>query len=175
MGTKIINVIKKIEEGILFLFLAIILICCICQVIGRHTDIPFSAAFEEIAVNMFIWMTMLGAGVAVRTHSHMRMDILDSLIPKAALPYLDILRDAIVAVIFGAVAYITLDYIPIVKRTAMTTSALDIPQYILYYAMPIGFGLMVFWSIINIIETCKRLRKGAGKTAASDTEAIQTE
>ena len=61
MGSKILNIIKKIEEGILFLFLAVILLACFFQVIGRYTPLPFSSAFEEIAVNLFIWMTLLGA------------------------------------------------------------------------------------------------------------------
>lgn len=63
MGSKILNIIKKIEDGILFLFLAVILLACFFQVIGRYTPLPFSSAFEEIAVNLFIWMTLLGAGV----------------------------------------------------------------------------------------------------------------
>lgn len=82
MGSKILNIIKKIEEGILFLFLAVILLACFFQVIGRYTPLPFSSAFEEIAVNLFIWMTLLGAGVCVRTHSHMRMDIIDTFLPE---------------------------------------------------------------------------------------------
>ena len=53
MGSKILNIIKKIEEGILFLFLAVILLACFFQVIGRYTPLPFSSAFEEIAVNPF--------------------------------------------------------------------------------------------------------------------------
>ena len=95
MGGKILNIIKKIEEGILFLFLAVILLACFFQVIGRYTPLPFSSAFEEIAVNLFIWMTLLGAGVCVRTHSHMRMDIIDTFLPEKIKPYVDMIRELI--------------------------------------------------------------------------------
>lgn len=100
MGSKILNIIKKIEEGILFLFLAVILLACFFQVIGRYTPLPFSSAFEEIAVNLFIWMTLLGAGVCVRTHSHMRMDIIDTFLPEKIKPYVDMIRELIVGVVF---------------------------------------------------------------------------
>ena len=42
MGSKILNIIKKIEEGILFLFLAVILLACFFQVIilGRPEITP---------------------------------------------------------------------------------------------------------------------------------------
>lgn len=175
MGSKILNVIKKIEEGLLFLFLAIILLACFFQVIGRYTPLPFSSAFEEIAVNLFIWMTMLGAGVCVRTRSHMRMDIIDTFLPKKAMPYVDIVRELIVGVVFGYATIIVANYIPVVKRTGMTTSSLDIPQYILYYAMPIGFGLMVFWSIVNIAMDIKKLKKGGTDPDDEEPVSMKTE
>ncbi len=159
MGAKIISVIKKIEQYILAFALMIILLMCMLQVIGRYTELPFSGAFEEVAVNLFIWVTMLGAGVCVRDHSHMRMDILDSFLPEKAMPYVSILRELIIAVAFGTVAVITMDYIPVVKRTGLLTASLFIPQYILYLAMPIGFSLMVFWSVLNIAEIVKKLKK----------------
>lgn len=168
-------VIKKIEEGILFLFLAVILLACFFQVIGRYTPLPFSSAFEEIAVNLFIWMTLLGAGVCVRTHSHMRMDIIDTFLPEKIKPYVDMIRELIVGVVFGYAAIIVASYIPVVKRTGMTTSSLDIPQYILYYAMPVGFGLMVFWSIVNIVMDIKKIRNGDAGLDESDSVSMKTE
>ena len=175
MGCKILNIIKKIEEGILFLFLAVILLACFFQVIGRYTPLPFSSAFEEIAVNLFIWMTLLGAGVCVRTHSHMRMDIIDTFLPEKIKPYVDMIRELIVGVVFGYAAIIVASYIPVVKRTGMTTSSLDIPQYILYYAMPVGFGLMVFWSIVNIVMDIKKIRNGDAGLDESDSVSMKTE
>ena len=175
MGSKILNIIKKIEEGILFLFLAVILLACFFQVIGRYTPLPFSSAFEEIAVNLFIWMTLLGAGVCVRTHSHMRMDIIDTFLPKKIKPYVDMIRELIVGVVFGYAAIIVANYIPVVKRTGMTTSSLDIPQYILYYAMPVGFGLMAFWSIVNIVMDIKKIRNGDAGLDESDSVSMKTE
>ena len=164
MGSKILNIIKKIEEGILFLFLAVILLACFFQVIGRYTPLPFSSAFEEIAVNLFIWMTLLGAGVCVRTHSHMRMDIIDTFLPEKIKPYVDMIRELIVGVVFGYAAIIVASYIPVVKRTG-----------ILYYAMPVGFGLMVFWSIVNIVMDIKKIRNGDAGLDESDSVSMKTE
>ncbi len=98
MGSKILNIIKKIEEGILFLFLAVILLACFP---GHRKIYPtaFFLCVEEIAVNLFIWMTLLGAGVCVRTHSHMRMDIIDTFLPEKIKPYVDMIRELIVGVV----------------------------------------------------------------------------
>ena len=81
----------------------------------------------------------------------------------------------IVGVVFGYAAIIVASYIPVVKRTGMTTSSLDIPQYILYYAMPVGFGLMVFWSIVNIVMDIKKIRNGDAGLDESDSVSMKTE
>ena len=111
----------------------------------------------------------------VRTHSHMRMDIIDTFLPEKIKPYVDMIRELIVGVVFGYAAIIVASYIPVVKRTGMTTSSLDIPQYILYYAMPVGFGLMVFWSIVNIVMDIKKIRNGDAGLDESDSVSMKTE
>lgn len=117
----------------------------------------------------------MGAGVCVRTHSHMRMDIIDTFLPEKIKPYVDMIRELIVGVVFGYAAIIVANYIPVVKRTGMTTSSLDIPQYILYYAMPVGFGLMVFWSIVNIVMDINKIRNGDAGLDESDSVSMKTE
>ena len=131
MGSKILNIIKKIEEGILFLFLAVILLACFFQVIGRYTPLPFSSAFEEIAVNLFIWMTLLGAGVCVRTHSHMRMDIIDTFLPEKIKPYVDMIRELIVATVY--------------KGNIIKNLIMDCQSYTKYRPNETTGGIFVSW------------------------------
>lgn len=160
MKNKILHIIDTVENTILFVCMAVLVLMCFCQVIGRYTPLPFSSAFEEVAVNTFVWMTLLGAGVCVRTRSHMRMDIIDTLLPARFLPLMDILRNGIILFVFGFACKVSAQYIPIAKRTGMTTSSLDLPQYILYLALPLGFALMVLWSVVNIVSDVQGIRKG---------------
>lgn len=160
MKHKILHIIETAENVLLCICMSALVLTCFFQVIGRYTPLPFSSAFEEIAVNTFVWMTLLGAGVCVRTRSHMRMDIIDTVLPARFLPFMDILRNGIVLLVFGFACKISAQYIPIAKRTGMTTSALDLPQYILYLALPLGFALMVLWSVVNIVSGVQGLRKG---------------
>lgn len=170
MKDKILRVINTAENAVLFLCMAVLVLMCFLQVIGRHTPLPFSSGFEEIAVNTFVWMTLLGAGAGVRTRSHMRMDIIDSILPKKLHPYMDILRNGVILVVFGSACAISAQYIPIAKRTGMTTSSLNVPQYILYYALPLGFALMAVWSIVNIVSDVRDLRNGSATQQDEERE-----
>lgn len=161
MKNKILAVIDAAENTLLCVCMAVLVLMCFLQVIGRYTPLPFSSGFEEIAVNTFIWMTLLGAGVCVRTRSHMRMDIIDTILPRKMLPFMDILRNVIIVGVFGFACKISAQYIPIAKRTGMATSSLDIPYYILYIALPLGFALMVLWGVVNIMSDIQKLKDGS--------------
>ena len=41
--------------------------------------------------------------------------------------------------------------------------------------MPVGFGLMVFWSIVNIVMDIKKIRNGDAGLDESDSVSMKTE
>ena len=152
MVTKILNIVKKIEDTILILLLAVIVLTTFLQVLGRFTPLPFSSGFEELATASFLWATMFGASVCVRTGGHICMDLLVSFMPKDKHVYSKIWQYLITFVFSASVLSITSKLIPAVKRAGMVSASLNIPVYFHYYALILGFGLMSFWSIIGIIE-----------------------
>ena len=157
MLNKILNIIKKIEDTILIFLLTVIVLMTFLQVIGRFTPLPFSSAFEELATASFIWATMFGSSVCVRTGGHVCMDFLVSLLPKDKHIYNAIWQYLITLIFSAAVISITSKLIPTVKRAGMVSASLNIPVYIHYYALVLGFGLMSFWSFIGIIEQVRSI------------------
>jgi len=154
---KILNIIKKIEDTILILLLAVIVLTTFLQVLGRFTPLPFTSAFEELATAAFLWVTMFGASVCVRAGGHICMDFIVSFLPKEKHVFSEIWQYLITLVFSAAVLSITSNLIPSVKRAGMVSASLNIPVYVHYYALLIGFGLMSFWSIIGIIEQVRSI------------------
>ena len=66
-------------------------------------------------------------------------------------------------------------YIPVVKRTGMTTSSLDIPQYISILCYASWFWLDGVWSIVNIVMDIKKIRNGDAGLDESDSVSMKTE
>ena len=166
MLNKVLNIIKKIENTILIFLLVVIVLMTFLQVLGRFTPLPFSSAFEELATASFIWATMFGSSVCVRTGGHVCMDLLVSFLPKDKRAYNEIWQYLITLVFSIAVLSITSKLIPTVKRAGMVSAALQIPVYIHYYALLLGFGLMTLWSIVGIAEQVQSIIQNKRKKGA---------
>lgn len=79
---------KKIEKGLwtlldwfLFLGMVVMVICVFINVVGRYVFNYSFASVEEIARMLFVWLTYLGCIVCIKEGSHVRVDIVLTLVP----------------------------------------------------------------------------------------------
>jgi C4-dicarboxylate transporter DctQ subunit len=150
---KVLHIIKKIEGLFLILMLALIVLVTFLQVVGRYTPFPFSSKFEEIAVYTFVWMTLFGSAACIHSGLHMKMDFFISRLSETQKAYA-VLWHHVVSLVFSAgLAYIAYRLIPIIKRAEMVSASLQWPIWVFKLAVPIGFALMSFWSIVRIVES----------------------
>ena len=154
----ILSVIKKIEYVILVAIFCIIVVTTFLQVIGRYTPIPFSGTFEEIATFSFVWATMIGAGTCVHQRSHMSMDFVVGFLPASKKVYSALFNDIVAFLVSGGVVYAASLLIPKIRKAGMISASLELPLWIHNLAVPIGFGLVCFWSIVCIVEDIQALR-----------------
>ncbi|TVR07034.1 MAG: TRAP transporter small permease [Salinarimonadaceae bacterium] len=96
---------------------------------------------EEVARYLMIWMTFIGAGLALRVGGHVAISNLQEVLPNLGQK---ILRSLLVLMLLGffcAMIWFGLDYM---NRTRFQlTPATRIPFRYVYAAMPIGFGLLI--------------------------------
>lgn len=96
---------------------------------------------EEVARYLMIWMTFVGAGLALRAGGHVAISNLQEALPGLAQK---ILRAGILVMLlafFGAMIWFGLDYM---NRTRFQlTPATRIPFRYVYAAMPVGFALLI--------------------------------
>lgn len=155
----ILNAIKKVEYVLLVAILAAIVLSTFLQVIGRHTPLPFSSKFEELATFSFVWVTMIGAGTCVREGGHMSMDFMVSFVPENKRVFFKLLNDVVALLIGVAIIYCAAMLIPKLRRTGMTSAAMDLPLWIQNLSIPVGGALISLWGSVNIIEDIKRIAK----------------
>lgn len=91
---------------------------------------------EEITRYMMIWVTYLGAGLALRAGVHVAVELLQDMIPA---PLTHVLRTGIAVVILvflAAVAWYGFSYAQFAMR--QTSPVLNIPLGIVYLGIPLG-------------------------------------
>ncbi|ETX14345.1 C4-dicarboxylate ABC transporter permease [Roseivivax halodurans JCM 10272] len=96
---------------------------------------------DEAARYLMIWMTFVGAGLALRMGAHVAITNLQDALPG---PGQKMLRGAIVLgllIFFGFMVSVGIEYAE--RMQYQMTPALRLPFVYVYAAMPVGFALLI--------------------------------
>ena len=146
------------EETLVTIFIGIFITASLLQVLFRFVlEIPASWT-EESARYAFIWMTFVGAAVASKRSSHVRMDLLEHMVrPPALKAGLNWLAQG-AFLLFCAIAFV------VGVKVCLSFSArpqfspvMKLPMICVYGAVPVGMGLSIF----RIIQSMWRKIKAA--------------
>ncbi|MCC8193780.1 MAG: TRAP transporter small permease [Deltaproteobacteria bacterium] len=141
-------------DRVLFALLAILsatmVIVILYQVVLRYCFAAANVWAEELARFMFVWVTTLGASIAIRRNSHLRIDLLvDALKPKPRF----ILQIVCYTAIFLFLLYLCYLGFDLMSRTMVNKSAgLRVPMAYPYAAIPVGSAFMALSCIEGIAK-----------------------
>lgn len=135
-------------ELILIFAVCVIFVQVLAEVVSRYI-FNFSIAWgEELAQTLIVWITFLGAAIALLYSEHMAINILfNKLKGHKITRFFLLVGDVIVvyyliAAIYGGIKVATLTW-------SMKTVTMQIPAGILYLAFPVGSVLMLIIAIRN--------------------------
>ena len=105
------------------------------------------AATEEITINLFVWVTVIGSGLAFERGGQLGMITLYNLFPKRFKKFVSMFSAALSAVLFLLVdIYMIQAIYEELTLFNATSAALGIPVWIYYIGVPI-FSVFVFTGI----------------------------
>ena len=81
--TRLIEVYCRLLNGVIALFLAIMVVLVFGNVVLRYGFNSGITVSEEVSRWLFVWLTFLGAVVALKEHAHLGTDMLVSRLPVA--------------------------------------------------------------------------------------------
>ncbi|MBW2059284.1 MAG: TRAP transporter small permease [Deltaproteobacteria bacterium] len=127
------------------LLLAGTVTCIFFQVIFRYVfDSPLTWS-EELSRIFFVWMCLIGSGIASRNIEHMSIDVFVKKFPVQWQRVLGIFISGIL-VIFMVIVIIYGLKLVVVTKTQIS-SGTRIPVSFLYLSVPVGFGLMLLYTL----------------------------
>lgn len=126
------------------------------QIVLRYCFAAANVWAEELARFMFVWVTTLGASIAIRRNSHLRVDLLvDFLSPKPRF-ILQIVTYTLILFFLMHLCYLGVD---LMSRTMVNKSAgLRVPMGYAYSAIPVGAAFMALSCIEFIAKKFEELR-----------------
>ena len=158
------KIIDKIIEILCTLIMGYMVIDVCWMVIGRFVLKNPSTTSEEVLRYLLVWTTMVGGAYAYGRRKHLAITMLTKKLSPSGQKVLDICVQLVV-IVFCIIVMIMGDLRLVETTFNQISSALHLPMPYVYASILVGGVLIVFYSIIFILEDLKAL-KGAEAPAA---------
>ncbi len=148
MGRKFLDNFEEAMAGVILLIMASV---AFINVITRYL-VKYSLAFtEELEVNLFVWMVLLGAAAGFKRGSHLGVNFIVSFFPKRVKKVVIVIGYIITALLFIVLIYLGIKEIMDEMALNATSESLGIPVWWYTIGVPIGSAIVV-WRIIERIS-----------------------
>nr|WP_296006805.1 TRAP transporter small permease [uncultured Blautia sp.] len=148
---KIRQVIDVTLSSLCVIIFALVVIIGTYQITTRYFFNKPSTVSEELLTYSFTWMALLASALVFGKRDHMRMGFLADKLTGTPRKILEIVIELLVMLLSGSVLVYGGATIMQLTMTQVTAS-LGIPMGIVYTVVPLSGIIIVFYSILNIID-----------------------
>jgi len=154
----------RIDHWLVAIFLFAMASIAFINVLSRYLFHFSFAATEEITINLFVWLTVIGSGIAFERGGQLGMVTLYNLFPAKMKKTVTLINSALSAILFVLVdIYMIQAIYEEMTLFHATSAALGIPVWIYYVGVPV-FSIFVFTGVYR--QTASKLsgfeKEGAG-------------
>jgi|SRR5690606_12289890 TRAP-type C4-dicarboxylate transport system, small permease component len=155
---KLLTKLDRVLALILMVLMATIVVDVTWQVLSRFILGNPSSVTEEIARFLLIWIGLLGAAYAFRTHSHLGLDLFTAKMAPARRHVAEVFSQ-VMSFIFSAwvMVYGGVNLVKLQFDLGQTSAALEINMGYVYSVIPIAGVLICIYAIDNIFSAKTRL------------------
>lgn len=159
LGKGICTVFRFIMAMLLFVMVALATV----QVITRYFIAVTIIWVEELSIYLMSWMCAVGvAWIWMENNSHIKMDILDNILPPRVIGIMDVGIDAVTAAASIAVIRIGLKTWSV--NHGMVMSVINLDEGNRYLPIIVGGILLLFATLYMAVEHVYRLMNQRGGT-----------
>lgn len=152
----------RLEEVIVVFTLVTMSIIAFVNVVTRNFFDVSLAFTEEITVNLFVFLTFVGAAIGVRKHAHLGFSLLvDKASPmfrRGLIGFIGLISVSF----FLIIVYYGIDMMQFQISINATTPALGWPRWMFSIALPIGATLCAIRTIEATVKQWKSLSQKGG-------------
>ncbi|MCP4196293.1 MAG: TRAP transporter small permease [Proteobacteria bacterium] len=153
------NAAFRLETFLVTACLGAMIIIVLIQIFMRNA---FDSGFlvgDSLVKHLVLWVTFLGAGLASKNKSHIKINIADSLLPDKAKPVINTIVDLFSAAICGILAYASYSFVVMEFESGSTFGITEIPVWILEAIIPLGFGIIALRFVFDAARCVVHMMK----------------
>lgn len=142
---------NKLEESLAVFLFTLMLIFGFFQIVSRFGIIPIPLDWtEELSRYAFIALVYISASLGIAHKRHVRVEIIENIIPAHIFRYMSIFVDAVWCIFNLVIAYEA--YIFAVDSFGTVSPVLEWDMGYVYMIIPVTFFLMAVRVAVNLIE-----------------------
>jgi TRAP-type C4-dicarboxylate transport system permease small subunit len=144
----------QMEGAIAGMLLALGLGIVMLEIVSRALASTSFLWSEELSRYVLIWITYFGAAAVTRDNSHIRVEFLIDRLHPAARRIVEMLVALLCLVFSTVICIVSMRYVSDSRDLGMMSadSYLPVPIWVFQLIIPIGFGLISFRLILNLID-----------------------
>lgn len=147
---------NRFEEWLGAALLAVMVVVAFVNVVVRYcTNFSFSAS-EELTVNLFVWVVLLGTSRAFREGSNFSMNLIFAACPKAVQKVLYVMSLAACIAFFAWLAWLGAVEVYDEFELNVSSESLDIPVWLYTMATPLISALVIVRILQRALHDFKR-------------------
>ena len=152
---KFLNLLDNFEESLAGFALLLMALLYFLEVVLRYLFSHSIAWIEEFLRYLMVFITFFGASVAIKYGSHMSVNVIE-FIPSKSLKRAVELLIPLLGILFSVwLVYLSWLLMLRVKGFGQQTPAMQIPMYIPYSILPLGFVSMCVRFVMQFINRLK--------------------
>ncbi len=145
--------VRRAEEVVFTVIVALMIVFGILPVILRHAGLPGIPGTDVLNRHMLLWIALLGAGTAVRERSSVSIDLISHLVSPRRRLMLRGLTEFVAAIFTGVLVWVGTVFVR--SQSQFDTGLLpllSIPEWWLSLALPAGFLLLALRLVCAGVE-----------------------
>jgi C4-dicarboxylate transporter, DctQ subunit len=127
----------------------------IANVIGRFVFAQSIYFSEELNQFLIVLVTFVGLGYAARKGRHIRMSALYDQLSDRGRKVMMIIIAAVTAAVMFALAWYSYEYVARVARLGKVTPSLQVPLFLTYVWVPIGFIVTGIQYVLTVVQNLR--------------------
>jgi TRAP-type transport system small permease protein len=144
------SALDSVLETSLLVALAAMVIIVFMNVVGRYVLGESLSWGEEVALLLMVWLTYLGAAVAMRDGAHYAVDFFMQYLPESWRKPVVVGKDLVVVVMTGLLLYWSAATTVLLNE--WVTPALEISQSWVYAACPVGCVFILLYACRQLVR-----------------------
>ncbi|UCG37704.1 MAG: TRAP transporter small permease [bacterium] len=154
------------NKALIGVMMVVMFILVFANVVTRYLFGISIATTDEVSTFLMIWVTYLGAGLALREGRHAAIDLFQDMLPEGARHIFRAILGVVILAFFAILAYFGVRFA--IFGWGQETAVTQIPKGVIYLAIPSGAALFA----VHLVTMFPRwIRRDWGVIAGHEDEA----